>query len=115
MAVSDKKKAAFASLIARQKERRQNESLDGRTNSKGSNKGVRSSHRTKPEPGRTGLSGGSAGDPVAGRDPTNSGPEQRPVAGSGGNLAGSQPESLNAPPRAGSASPRMWRDTSAPP
>ncbi len=90
MAVSDKKKAAFASLIARQKERRQNESLDGRTNSKGDNKGVQSRHRAEPEPGATGISGGSAGDPVVGGDSTNTGPEQNAVAGPGGNLGGSQ-------------------------
>src|SRR4029077_11339755 len=102
MAVSDKKKAAFASLIARQKERRQNESLDGRTNSKGDNKGVQSRHRAEPEPGATGISGASAGDPVVGGDSTNTGPEQNAVAGPGGNLGGSQTDSPEASPGADS-------------
>src|SRR5260370_42608753 len=109
MAVSDKKKAAFASLIARQKERRQNESLDGRTNSKGGNKGVQSSHRTEAEPGATGISGGSAGGPVVGGDPTNTGPEQRAAAGSGRKLGGSQTHGPAPSPAAATGRPESRR------
>jgi N12 class adenine-specific DNA methylase len=102
MAVSDKKKAAFASLISRQKERRQNESLDGRTDSEGGNKRVKSRHRRKPERGATGITGGSPGDPVIRGDPTNSGIERNDVPGSAGNLGGSQADRREASPGADS-------------
>ena len=114
MAVSDKKKAAFASLIARQKKRRQNESLDGRTNSEGGNKRDKSRHRTKPEPRGTGLTGGSSSDPVAGGDPGNTTAQPNSDAGSGVNLGGSQTSSPEASPGADSGWPERRRRIARP-
>ena len=89
MALSEKKKAAFASLIARQRER-QNESLDGRTNREGGNTGDGTSERAEIEPGANRITGGTASSPTLGGDPTNSGAEPHSVGAPGRNLGGSE-------------------------
>ena len=75
---------------------------DGRTDSEGGNKRVKSRHRRKPERGATGITGGSPGDPVIRGDPTNSGIERNDVTGSAGNLGGSQADRREASPGADS-------------
>jgi hypothetical protein len=90
MAVSEKKRAAFAGLIARQKEKRKNESLDGRKDSKSNNSGISSSQETGAGLGAVGVGGGGTGDPVVGGDPGDRGSEQGNVTGSPGDLGGGQ-------------------------
>jgi N12 class adenine-specific DNA methylase len=106
MAVSEKKRAAFASLIARQKEKRKNESLDGGTDSKSNNYGATSSHEAEAGPGTVGKDRGRAGDAVVRTDSTDRGSEQGNIAGSRGDRGGGQGHSrkgASGENRAGSA------------
>src|SRR6516165_10268480 len=91
MAVSEKKKAAFASLIARQKKDRKNESVDGRKHSTGSDKGIGSA--LSAEAGGAGVTGGKGSDPAIGRDPANRSTQQGDVGGPSGGAGSRQTHS----------------------
>src|SRR6516164_7017960 len=93
MAVSKKKKAAFASLIARQKEERKNEPVDGRKHSPGNPKGGGSASSGEARPNAVGVVGGEGSDPVAGRDPRDTSPEHGDVGGRSGGAGSGQSDS----------------------
>src|SRR6516162_11719141 len=93
MAVSKKKKAAFASLIARQKEERKNEPVDGRKHSPGNAKGGGSASSGEARPNAVGVVGGEGSDPVAGRDPRDTSPEHGDVGGRSGGAGSGQTHS----------------------
>src|ERR1700736_5079617 len=90
MAVSDKKKAAFANLIIRLKETRKNESLDGRTDGNSSDQGVGSGISDAAGSGAVRVAGGEPGGPGAGGNTGDPSSEQGQVAGPGGDFGGSQ-------------------------
>src|SRR6516164_5003066 len=93
MAVSKKKKAAFASLIARQKEERKNEPVDGRKHSTGGVKGSGSALSAEAGTGGAGVAGGEGSDPATGRDSANRSAEQGDVGGPDGGAGSRQTHS----------------------
>src|SRR6516164_8336369 len=97
MAVSKKKKAAFASLIARQKEERKNEPVDGRKHSTGSDKGSGSALGAEAGGNTVGVVGGEGSDPGAGRRQTDS---DRTSQGEDTGRSGKQTGKLGPRPRA---------------